>query len=381
MGLFDKLEKRLESGVNSAFAKAFRAEVQPVELASAMRRAMDDRATSAGKNKRPIVPNLFEIELSSTDHEHLTAYQAALVDELKASAAEHAETQRYTPGGPLAVNFTENDALETGVFKVRPSIARQAVQQPDPEPPHEAPTDAPEPEPSRKPAGGFALPGMRRRKHDPEFDDRSEAVTHHAGGAHDTYTGRSDEDADDRDEDSHDRAQDAHGWEEEDEFGHAFVRRNQSDHQDHDAQHPNRQPTQYANEQDQQDEYEQPARYYEEQPERPAPWTPSPAAPRSYRQRPYLDIDGDRYPLMGAITIIGRDDDVDIVLDDSGVSRRHSEVRVTNDGPHLVASLSDLGSTNGTFLNGERVTSVHLDEGDRITVGRTSIIFRQGKRR
>ncbi|GAA3690843.1 type III secretion system (T3SS) inner membrane Yop/YscD-like protein [Yimella lutea] len=361
MGLFDKLEKRLESGVNSAFAKAFRAEVQPVELASAMRRAMDDRATSAGKNKRPIVPNMFDIELSSTDHEHLTAYQAALVDELKASAAEHAETQRYTPGGPLTVNFTENDALETGVFKVRPSIARQAVQQPDPEPLHEAPTDAPEPEPSRKPAGGFALPGMRRRKHDPEFDDRSAAVTHRAGGAHDTYTGRSHEDADDRDVDSNDRAQDAHGWEEEeDEFGHAFVRRNQSDHQD---------------------QYEQPAEYYEEQPERPAPWTPSPAAPRSYRQRPYLDIDGDRYPLMGAITIIGRDDDVDIVLDDSGVSRRHSEVRVTNDGPHLVASLSDLGSTNGTFLNGERVTSVHLDEGDRITVGRTSIIFRQGKRR
>ena len=108
---------------------------------------------------------------------------------------------------------------------------------------------------------------------------------------------------------------------------------------------------------------------------------PSPAAPRSYRQRPQLDIDGDLYPLLGAITVIGRDDDVDIVLDDGGVSRRHSEIRVTNDGPHLVASLSDLGSTNGTFLNGERVTSVRLNDGDRITVGRTSMIFLTGSRR
>lgn len=315
MGLFDKLEKRLESGVNNAFAKAFRSEVQPVELASALRRAMDDRATSAGKNKRPIVPNLFDIELSPTDHEQLTAHRKALVDELKASAAEHAETQRYTPGGPLTINFSANDELETGVFKVRPSIARQAQASVEPEP---APRPEPQPEAQRSapPAGGFALPGFGRRKVEPEprYDEHDE---------HDDY-------ADDYDDDYDEPSSDG-GYQ----------------------------------------EYVEPAR----------PISPSPAAPRSYRQRPYLDVDGDHYPLMGAITIIGRDDDVDVVLDDSGVSRRHSEIRVTNDGPHLVASLSDLGSTNGTFLNGERITSVHLDDGDRITVGRTSLIFRQGGRR
>ncbi len=335
MGLFDKLEKRLESGVNNAFAKAFRAEVQPVELASALRRAMDDKATAAGKGKRPIVPNMFDIELSRTDHEQLTAHRAALVDELKASAAEHAETQRYTPGGPLTINFSENDELETGVFKVRPSIARQAVVAPEPavvtasDP---EPRPDPEPDPQRPPTGGFALPGFGRRKAaapppEPEYDEPED----------EGY----DEEYDD--------------YEDGDHAGH-------DDGYDDGYDDPEPEP-QYAPE------------------PRRSTLAPSPAAPRSYRQRPYLDVDGDHYPLMGAITIIGRDDDVDVVLDDHGVSRRHSEIRVTNDGPHLVASLSDLGSTNGTFCNGEKVTSVHLDDGDRITVGRTSMIFRQGGRR
>jgi pSer/pThr/pTyr-binding forkhead associated (FHA) protein len=96
--------------------------------------------------------------------------------------------------------------------------------------------------------------------------------------------------------------------------------------------------------------------------------------------RPWLDVDGERYPLMGAITVLGRDDTADIILDDPGISRRHSEIRVTNDGPHLVASIRDLGSTNGTFVNSERISSQRLSDGDRITVGRTSVVYRAGRR-
>ena len=89
---------------------------------------------------------------------------------------------------------------------------------------------------------------------------------------------------------------------------------------------------------------------------------------------------GDRYPLMGALTVVGRDDNADIVLDDPGISRRHTELRVTHDGPHLVTAIRDLGSTNGTFVNGERITSRHLNDGDRVTIGRTTVVFRAGKR-
>ena len=42
---------------------------------------------------------------------------------------------------------------------------------------------------------------------------------------------------------------------------------------------------------------------------------------------------------------------------------------MTTDGPHLVTSIRDLGSTNGTFVNSERITSQRLEDGDRITVG------------
>ena len=53
---------------------------------------------------------------------------------------------------------------------------------------------------------------------------------------------------------------------------------------------------------------------------------------------------------------------------------------MTSDGPHLVASIRDLGSTNGTFVNGERITSQRLTEGDRVSVGRTTLIYRAGRR-
>jgi hypothetical protein len=117
----------------------------------------------------------------------------------------------------------------------------------------------------------------------------------------------------------------------------------------------------------------------------PAAAKPAPAPPAKLprinpAQRPWLDIDGERYPLLGSLTVIGRDATADVILDDPGISRRHSEVRVTHDGPHLVSSIRDLASTNGTFVNGERIASTRLIDGDQITVGRTAITFRAGKR-
>ena len=102
MGLFDRVERRLERAVNGAFARAFKSEVQPVEIASAIRRAMDDRAAVLGAG-RTIVPNLFTVELSDTDYDRLGGYDEELENELIAAAQEHAESQRYQPGGPIQV--------------------------------------------------------------------------------------------------------------------------------------------------------------------------------------------------------------------------------------------------------------------------------------
>jgi len=80
-----------------------------------------------------------------------------------------------------------------------------------------------------------------------------------------------------------------------------------------------------------------------------------------------------RVPLDKELLTIGRLADCDIVVDDKGVSRRHAQIR-TKDG---ASTLTDLGSTNGTSLNGKPVQSRPLNDGDRITVGTTVIEYRR----
>ena len=71
---------------------------------------------------------------------------------------------------------------------------------------------------------------------------------------------------------------------------------------------------------------------------------------------------------------IGRQADNDLVLVDRGVSRHHAEI--INAGPSC--TLRDLGSTNGTYVNGSTVREHVLRDGDRISVGSTSVEFRRG---
>lgn len=78
------------------------------------------------------------------------------------------------------------------------------------------------------------------------------------------------------------------------------------------------------------------------------------------------------YPLAKDTLGIGRLDTCDIVLSDAGVSRRHAEVRREGDEWVLV----DLGSTNGTSVNGRQVRRHRLSPGDRIELGETVIEFR-----
>jgi hypothetical protein len=80
-----------------------------------------------------------------------------------------------------------------------------------------------------------------------------------------------------------------------------------------------------------------------------------------------------RVALDKEVLTIGRLAECDIVVNDKGVSRRHAQIR-TKDG---ASTLTDLGSTNGTSLNGKPVQSRPLNDGDRITVGTTVIEYRR----
>ena len=87
---------------------------------------------------------------------------------------------------------------------------------------------------------------------------------------------------------------------------------------------------------------------------------------------PVLDVNGKRYPISRSRTVIGRGADADITVDDSSISRRH--VEVLWDGTR--AQVNDLGSTNGSKLNGNPVAKAPLPPDSVIDIGRTRIVFR-----
>ena len=79
-------------------------------------------------------------------------------------------------------------------------------------------------------------------------------------------------------------------------------------------------------------------------------------------------------PLTAEVLTIGRLPDCQVILTDKGVSRRHAQLK-RQEGSWTI---TDLGSTNGTQLNGQTIQSRELGDGDRITIGTTVIEFREG---
>jgi hypothetical protein len=82
---------------------------------------------------------------------------------------------------------------------------------------------------------------------------------------------------------------------------------------------------------------------------------------------------GAEFELDGDIVRCGRDSANQIVLDDNTVSRKHVEFHRSNGG--LGYSTEDMGSLNGTYVNGERVKSVALNDGDEVQVGKFTLVY------
>jgi hypothetical protein len=78
-------------------------------------------------------------------------------------------------------------------------------------------------------------------------------------------------------------------------------------------------------------------------------------------------------PLSSDSVTIGRLADCDVVLTDKGASRKHAQLKRRGDA----WTITDLGSTNGTRLNGQTIQSRELTDGDKITIGTTLLEFRR----
>jgi hypothetical protein len=124
MGLLDNLEQRLDRIVNGSFSKAFKSEVQPVELAAGLQQEIDNRAsTISGQN---VVPNIFIIELGTVDSDRLAPYFNTLSNELAVLADTYSEEQRYTSVDRAVISFDLDSELETGVFRIRSTSGQVA---------------------------------------------------------------------------------------------------------------------------------------------------------------------------------------------------------------------------------------------------------------
>lgn len=135
MGPLKKFEQRLEGLVNGAFAKAFKSDVQPVEIASALKRECDNNATIWNRD-RTMVPNDFVVELGQHDYERLSPYVQQLGGELATVVRDYAQQQRYSFIGPVEVHFEHADDLDTGLYRVRSqALAGSQSHHEQPQPP------------------------------------------------------------------------------------------------------------------------------------------------------------------------------------------------------------------------------------------------------
>jgi len=245
-----RFERKLESLVSGAFARAFKGPVEPVELAAALKREVDNTARILSRDRR-LVPNSFTIELGTEDFRRLSEYGRTLQHELANELREHADIQRYTFSGPIEIRLTERPELPTGKAQVRSATVGTPAQ---------------------------------------PYPDANDGRTQ-----------------------------------------------------------------------------------VQAVPPPPPQQQPRPAGPVQVN----VEIHGRTRPVNPPGVVIGRGTDADIQVNDPGVSRRHAEIRLMPDGPSGVrVVVVDLGSTNGTLVNGRRTSEAELTDGATIKIGTTELTLR-----
>jgi hypothetical protein len=245
------IEQRLERIFEGVFGRAFRTNVQPVELARKLAKEMDDHRSASVRNV--YVPNEYTIYLSPGDREQFEGYENSLVSELEEYLSEHAQRENYALLTPPRILFETDEDLGVGEFGIATRMAQYG------------------------------------RKADEDVPVESAPP-----GATMIYK-------------------------------------------------PRTQPTEAA----------------------------SLAELGVEKEVAVLSWNGQRRVLDRKRSVLGRSRDVDVQIEDPNISRRHAEIVQEGSAYWLV----DLGSTNGTEVDGRRVQRARLDDGSRFTVGETTVTF------
>ena len=117
MSVFDRAEKKIEGAVSGVFARAFRGDVQPVEITARLQRELDSEAQLLSR-ERKLVPNDFHVSLSPHDYARIAPYSRTLSAEIIPQLEDYAAEHGYIFNGAITIEFHEGAKLPTGKFKV-----------------------------------------------------------------------------------------------------------------------------------------------------------------------------------------------------------------------------------------------------------------------
>jgi hypothetical protein len=122
MGVLTNLEAKLEGLVEGVFNRAFRARVQPVELARRLAKEMDSYKTVSVS--RTYVPNEYTVFLAREDRKQFEGYEPALLDELSSHLLEHAARENLALLTRPKVTFETDKRLRMGEFGIQARLVR-----------------------------------------------------------------------------------------------------------------------------------------------------------------------------------------------------------------------------------------------------------------
>ena len=433
MSLAQRFERRLEGVVGSAFARVFKGQVEPVEIGNALQREAGDKR-AVMPNGQVLAPNRYRVSLGSQDYERLVPWEGQLCNSLAELVQEYLDDHTLATVGDIEVYLHHDDTLHTGVFGVasrmeaaapprqRPydslslpvvpglppgqyehpfgtAPAAPPLPQASPQPDAYAPAAYAQPAPSapdQAPYGGAPsgqAPYGQAPSGQAPYGQAPYGQAPYGQGAYDQPSygqapyGQGPYDQAPYDQAPYDpspygQAPSGYGAAAGAAAGLGAAGAaaggaaavagagyaasygappapspqflyGQPSAQGHTAGPQSNQP--YAEPQQQ---YQPPAQ---------------PPAPRQNRVGVFVDGSDAHLILRNGSNVIGRGQDCDLQLFDQGVSRRHVDIQY--DGQYAV--VYDLGSTNGTAVNGQPIGSHQLRHGDVLRIGHSRLSYQQ----
>ncbi|MFF1607774.1 DUF3662 and FHA domain-containing protein [Amycolatopsis sp. NPDC058278] len=409
MGRAERFDRRLENLVGNTFARMFGGNVVTQEVAIALERESEENVRELAGG-RQLAPNHYIVSLGAADHERMAGDEQRVTQMLARAVAEHLAAEGLDTYGDVVVSLERNEALHTGQFKTRSSVDPDARPSGAGSPRSARPSNAGDPAMSQPPGYGqydqgdpygqqgqygYGQQGGQQPGYDQGYGQQ---------GGYDQYGGQQQPAAGGYDQ--YGQPQQGGGY---DQYGQqpqagydqgyaqpqgggyeqgGYAQPQGGGYDQGYAQPPGGGYDQGGYQQGGYDQYggQQPQGGYDQYGQQQAYGAPA-ADPYAQQQGGYgqpapgrqlaaslqLDDGSNRtYSLKQGGNVVGRGQDADFRLPDTGVSRRHLEI--TWDGQS--ATLADIGSTNGTTVNGTPVQTWQLADGDVIRVGHSSLVFR-----